>query len=281
MSLRRRLRHRRRYGLWRDRAGWSLRAAAPTVGSTSIDLARASSTPSIPLADNVDAQIFFVARLPRVLAGGARRRDAGRGRRGAAGAAAQSAGHAVHARRLGRRGARRHAGDHVPAGRWRVGVSRPSPSPASPARSARVAIVYGLAASRQRGPVHRCAAAGRRHAQLASSRRSSSSCSTSPTSRRSFRTVRWLMGISMSAATARSWRAAAVHRRRPFAVFAVLPRALNLLTHGRGRGRGARASTWRARSAARSSARRSPPAPPCRWPARSASSASSCRTSCG
>jgi iron complex transport system permease protein len=42
---------------------------APTVGSTSISLARAFDR-SIPWDDNVDAQIFFVARLPRVLAGG-------------------------------------------------------------------------------------------------------------------------------------------------------------------------------------------------------------------
>ncbi|MDP3720012.1 MAG: iron ABC transporter permease [Acidobacteriota bacterium] len=41
---------------------------APTVGSTSISLARALDR-SIPWADNVDAQIFFVARLPRVLSG--------------------------------------------------------------------------------------------------------------------------------------------------------------------------------------------------------------------
>ncbi|HQZ40925.1 MAG TPA: iron ABC transporter permease [Vicinamibacterales bacterium] len=41
---------------------------APTVGSTHISLARAFDR-SIPWADNVDAQIFFVARLPRVLAG--------------------------------------------------------------------------------------------------------------------------------------------------------------------------------------------------------------------
>ena len=41
---------------------------APLVGSTQISLARAFDT-SIPFADNVDAQIFFVARLPRVLAG--------------------------------------------------------------------------------------------------------------------------------------------------------------------------------------------------------------------
>jgi iron complex transport system permease protein len=40
----------------------------PTVGSTSISLARAFDR-SLPWAENVDAQIFFVARLPRVLSG--------------------------------------------------------------------------------------------------------------------------------------------------------------------------------------------------------------------
>jgi iron complex transport system permease protein len=40
---------------------------APLVGSTPISLARAFSR-SVPYADNIDAQIFFVARLPRVLA---------------------------------------------------------------------------------------------------------------------------------------------------------------------------------------------------------------------
>jgi iron complex transport system permease protein len=40
---------------------------APLVGSTRISLVRAFDR-SIPFADNVDAQIFFVARLPRVLA---------------------------------------------------------------------------------------------------------------------------------------------------------------------------------------------------------------------
>ena len=41
---------------------------APTVGSTSISLTRAFDR-TIPWDSNVDAQIFFVARLPRVLAG--------------------------------------------------------------------------------------------------------------------------------------------------------------------------------------------------------------------
>ena len=41
---------------------------APLVGSTSIDFSRVLDR-SIPFADNVDAQIFFLARMPRVLAG--------------------------------------------------------------------------------------------------------------------------------------------------------------------------------------------------------------------
>ena len=41
---------------------------APLVGSTHISLRRALDR-TIPFADNVDAQIFFIARLPRTLAG--------------------------------------------------------------------------------------------------------------------------------------------------------------------------------------------------------------------
>src|SRR3954454_8979907 len=40
---------------------------APLAGSTSISLARVFDR-TVPYADNIDAQIFFVARLPRVLA---------------------------------------------------------------------------------------------------------------------------------------------------------------------------------------------------------------------
>jgi iron complex transport system permease protein len=40
---------------------------APVVGSTSISLARVFDG-SVPFAENVDAQIFFIARLPRVVA---------------------------------------------------------------------------------------------------------------------------------------------------------------------------------------------------------------------
>ena len=42
-------------------------ALAPLVGTTSIDFWRAFDR-NTPFADNVDAQIFFIARLPRVLA---------------------------------------------------------------------------------------------------------------------------------------------------------------------------------------------------------------------
>ena len=43
-------------------------ALAPLTGSTTISLRRAFDF-SIPFDDNIDAQIFFVARLPRTLAG--------------------------------------------------------------------------------------------------------------------------------------------------------------------------------------------------------------------
>ncbi len=42
---------------------------APFVGSTPLSMARVFST-TIPFADNIDAQIFFLARLPRALAAG-------------------------------------------------------------------------------------------------------------------------------------------------------------------------------------------------------------------
>ena len=41
---------------------------APLVGSTTISLWRVFDR-SVPFADNIDAQIFFVARMPRVLTG--------------------------------------------------------------------------------------------------------------------------------------------------------------------------------------------------------------------
>ncbi len=59
--------------LWTTRAGFGAARPsaalllAPLVGSTRISLAKVFDR-SIPYADNTDAQIFFVARLPRVVA---------------------------------------------------------------------------------------------------------------------------------------------------------------------------------------------------------------------
>ena len=55
---------------WTSVFGASLVAAmlgAPLVGTTRISLARVLDR-SVPFADNIDAQIFFIARLPRVVA---------------------------------------------------------------------------------------------------------------------------------------------------------------------------------------------------------------------
>jgi hypothetical protein len=55
-------------GRWRVSARSALACLlAPLVGSTRIQLSAVFDR-SIPYADNIDAQIFFVARLPRVLA---------------------------------------------------------------------------------------------------------------------------------------------------------------------------------------------------------------------
>ena len=123
---------------------------APLIGSTPISLARVFDR-SIPFADNTDAQIFFVARLPRTLAGalvGAMLASAGRG---VPGAAAQPAGDAVHARRVGRSRARGDAGDHLRMVARHGSAHRRRRSPASPVRSMAVGIVYLLAPARHRG----------------------------------------------------------------------------------------------------------------------------------
>lgn len=60
-----------RFGLVQLGFGTAALAAcvlAPLIGTTPIDL-RQVFDPSIPFSDNVDAQIFFLARLPRTLAG--------------------------------------------------------------------------------------------------------------------------------------------------------------------------------------------------------------------
>ena len=63
------VRGRRRWWIVGGCAALSILALAlsPLVGSTPIDLKRALD-PRLPFADNIDAQIFFIARLPRALA---------------------------------------------------------------------------------------------------------------------------------------------------------------------------------------------------------------------
>jgi iron complex transport system permease protein len=63
----------RRHRIWLVRVGFGMMAVlaclvAPLVGPTTISLSRVFDT-TIPFTDNVDAQIFFIARLPRALAG--------------------------------------------------------------------------------------------------------------------------------------------------------------------------------------------------------------------
>ena len=107
---------------------------------------------SIPFADNVDAQIFFIARLPRVLAAalvGAALATAGRR---VPGAAAESAGDAGHARRLERRARSARC--------WRspshfdftlLGGLSSMPLASFAGSVGALAIVYALATARRRG----------------------------------------------------------------------------------------------------------------------------------
>ena len=212
-----------------------------------------------------------------------RRRSSARARarrRRLPGAAAQPAGVAGHARRLGRRRARRDAGDHVPRRLLVARHLRRCRSPASPARSARSA---SSTRCRRRGGAARrrsccCWPASTLHALLLGAR--SCSCSTSPTSPRRSGRVRWLMG-SLDVGSYAPIVAALVPMALAFVGFATLPRVLDLISLG-AEAAAARGVDVRARRARRARqrvagdrrggvARR----------AGRASSASSCRTSSG
>jgi len=201
---------------------------APTVGSTAISLSRAFD-PSIPWADNVDAQIFFVARLPRVVAGGLV---------GAALAAAGvvlqallrnplatpftlgvSAGAALGAMLALTLGANLGA----------FGVSS-VPIASFIGSLGAVALVYALATSQRRGlstnvlllagvTLNAFFSAVIMFVQYLAD------------FAESYRTVRWLMG-DLDVASFGPIVAALPFLAVAFAVFAVLPRALNLLTMG-------------------------------------------------
>jgi iron complex transport system permease protein len=218
---------------------------APTVGSTSIDLTRVFDT-SIPWADNVDAQIFFVARLPRVLAGaliGATLAAAGvvlqalmRNPLATPFTLGVSAGAAL--------GAMLAIAFHMDVGT--LGVSS-VPIASFLGSLAAIGIVYALASSRRRGlSTNVLLLAG----VTLNSFFSALILFVQYLSdfAESFRTVRWLMG-DLDVGSFKPILAATPFIVVAFGVFAVLPRALNLLTMGEdvAAGRGvevARAQRW-------------------------------------
>lgn len=201
---------------------------APTVGSTSISLARAFDR-TIPWADNVDAQIFFVARLPRVLAGAL------------IGAALAAAGVVLQA--LLRNPLATPFTLGVSAGAalgamlaitWRLDVGALGVSSVPVASFAgslvAVAIVYGLASSQRRGlSTNVLLLAGVTLNSFFSAlilfvQYLADFAET-------FRTVRWLMG-DLDVGSYGPILAATPFIACAFGVFAALPRALNLLTLG-------------------------------------------------
>jgi iron complex transport system permease protein len=218
---------------------------APTVGSTAIDLGRVFDT-SIPWADNVDAQIFFVARLPRVMAGAL------------IGATLAAAGVVLQALMrnplatpftLGVSAGAALGAMLAIAFRLDVGTLGISSVPIASfiGSLVAIAIVYGLASSQRRGlSTNVLLLAG----VTLNSFFSALILFVQYLSdfAESFRTVRWLMG-DLDVGSYGPLLAATPFIIAAFAVFAVLPRALNLLTMGEdvAAGRGvevARAQRW-------------------------------------
>ncbi len=201
---------------------------APTVGSTSISLVRAFDT-SIPWADNVDAQIFFVARLPRVLAAAM------------VGATLAASGVVLQALlrnplatpfTLGVSAGAALGAMLVMAAGLDVGALGVSTVPvASFAGSlAATAIVYWLARSQRRGlSTNVLLLAGVTLNSFFSALIMFVQYLADFT--QSFRTIRWLMG-DLDVGSYGPLVAALPFVVLSFAVFAVLPRTLNLLTLG-------------------------------------------------
>ena len=250
---------------------------APLVGSTKISLRRAFDW-SIPFADNPDAQIFFIARLPRTLAGalvGSTLAAAGvvfqgllRNPLATPFTLGVSAGAALGAML---------AVTFAPALQW-LGV------PVAPLASfagslLAVAIVYFLATARHHGlSTNTLLLAGvtmnaffsalilfvQYFADFAET----------------FRILRWLMG-DLDVSSYGPLRRDAAARARLLRGVRVAGASAQPAQPRHRRRRNPRPRRRPARSASRSSARRSPPAPRCRSAARSDSSASSFRTWCG
>jgi len=201
---------------------------APTVGSTHISLARAFDR-SIPWAENVDAQIFFVARLPRVLSGAI------------VGAALAAAGVVLQAMlrnplatpfTLGVSAGGALGAMLAIAFGLEVGLLGVSSIPvASFAGSlAAIGIVYWLASSQKRGlSTNVLLLAGVTLNSFFSALILFVQYMADFTE--SFRTVRWLMG-DLDVGSYTPILAALPFIVVAFGVFAVLPRTLNLLTLG-------------------------------------------------
>lgn len=201
---------------------------APTVGSTSISLARAFDT-SIPWQDNVDAQIFFVARLPRVLSGAI------------VGAALAAAGVVLQAMlrnplatpfTLGVSAGGALGAMLAIAFALEVGAMGVSSIPVASFGGSLVAIaiVYWLASSQKRGlSTNVLLLAGVTLNSFFSALILFVQYMADFTE--SFRTVRWLMG-DLDVGSYSPIMAALPFLVAAFAVFAILPRTLNLLTLG-------------------------------------------------
>ncbi|MFP5378488.1 MAG: FecCD family ABC transporter permease [Vicinamibacteria bacterium] len=201
---------------------------APTVGSTSISLTRVFD-PAIPWAENVDAQIFFVARLPRVLAGAL------------VGATLAAAGVVLQA--LLRNPLATPFTLGVSAGaalgamlaitfRLDIGVLGVSSVPVASFAGSMVAvgIVYALATSQRRGlSTNVLLLAGVTLNSFFSAVILFVQYLSDYTD--AFRTIRWLMG-DLDVASYEPIVAALPLLVAAFVTFALLPRALNLLTLG-------------------------------------------------
>jgi iron complex transport system permease protein len=201
---------------------------APTVGSTPISLSRVFDR-SVPWTDNVDAQIFYVARLPRVLAGAL------------IGSTLAAAGVVLQA--LLRNPLATPFTLGVSAGAalgamlaiaWRldVGALGVSSVPIASFLGSLVAmvIVYGLASSQRRGlSTNVLLLAGVTLNSFFSALILFVQYLADFTE--SFRTVRWLMG-DLDVGSYGPIVAATPFIIAAFVVFSLLPRALNLLTMG-------------------------------------------------
>ncbi len=201
---------------------------APTVGSTSISLTKAFDG-SIPWEENVDAQIFFVARLPRVLSGAL------------VGATLAAAGVVLQAMlrnplatpfTLGVSAGGALGAMLAIAFGLEVGMMGVSSIPIASFAGSLLAIgiVYWLASSQKRGlSTNVLLLAGVTLNSFFSALILFVQYMSDFT--QSFRTVRWLMG-DLDVGNYSPIIAALPFIMVAFAVFAVLPRTLNLLTLG-------------------------------------------------